>query len=83
MNCPSFETLDQFLSGSSPGPAAVEAHLAACSNCRSTLDRLSDNPDLRRWVSRALELPTALSEDPVLVRVLTELQTASGEFSRT
>ena len=35
MNCPSSETLEQFLSGSSLDPAAVEAHVAACSNCRS------------------------------------------------
>jgi len=81
MTCLSSETLQQFLNGSSPDRAAVEAHVGECAHCRSVLDRLSDNPDLRRWVPRALALSTELIEDSVLIRVLSDLESARTEFS--
>ena len=83
MSCLSSETLERFLTGTSPDPAAIEAHLESCAQCRGNLDGLSDHPDLRRWVVRALALPSELTEDPVLCQVVTELQSASGEFSRS
>ncbi len=81
MTCLPSETLQQFLNGSSPDRAAVEVHVADCAHCRSVLDRLSDNPELRRWVPRALALPTELADDPVLIRVLTDIESARTEPS--
>jgi serine/threonine protein kinase len=81
MTCPSCEALEQFLGGSSPDRAAIEAHIAVCSHCRSVLDRMSDKPELRRWLARALSLPTELAEDSLLFQVLTELESANGEPS--
>jgi tetratricopeptide (TPR) repeat protein len=78
MTCLSAEALERFLSGHSPDGAAVEAHVSVCPDCRSALDRMSDNPELKRWVERAVALPTELAEDSVLKQLLTELGSADG-----
>ena len=81
MTCLSEEALEQFLSGHAPDGAAVEAHVSVCSDCRSALDRMSDKPELKRWLERAAALPTELAEDSVLKQLLTELGSADGDLS--
>ncbi len=78
MTCLSAEALERFLSGHSPDGAAIEAHVAVCPDCRSALDRMSDKPELKRWVERAVALPTEMAEDSVLKQLLTELGSADG-----
>ncbi len=82
MTCPGSEVLEQFLSGSSPDGPAVEAHISACDDCRAALDRMSDKPELRRWLDRAAELPTELQADSVLAQLLTQIESASSAVSR-
>ena len=79
MICPSSETLEQFATGSLPNAAGIEVHVAKCADCRAALDRLSDNPDLRRWAQRALSLPGDTAEDSLLLRIMNDLESASGK----
>jgi tetratricopeptide (TPR) repeat protein len=80
MTCPCSDSLQQFLGGSSTDRAAIEAHVSECPRCLTALDSLSDNSDLRRWVSRALALPAELVNDAVLARLVSDLGSASSEF---
>jgi tRNA A-37 threonylcarbamoyl transferase component Bud32/tetratricopeptide (TPR) repeat protein len=50
---------------------AVRAHVLACAQCQTTLDRMSDNADLRQWLSHAQMLPEV--EDTALTRLLHQL----------
>ncbi len=80
MTCLTAEALEQFLSGHSPDAAAVEAHVSVCSDCRLALDQLSDKPELKRWLERAVALPTEVAEDSVLKQILTQLGSADGDL---
>jgi hypothetical protein len=79
MTCLSAEAIEAFLSGSSNDAAAVEAHVSVCPDCRLALDQMSDKPDVKRWLERAVALPTEMAEDSVFKQLLTELGSADGE----
>ena len=55
--CPSTEALRDLLRGTVPAVDAdpLRDHLGGCAACLDELDRLSDDPDLARWVAEGME----------------------------
>jgi serine/threonine protein kinase len=77
MECPTAETLSGLLNGSlsEPEALALNEHLAVCAACRTLLDQLSDNPDLKKWVGSFSPPPAELLNEPRLRHLLEELCT--------
>jgi serine/threonine protein kinase len=82
MTCPDVDILEQFLSGASAEEGAIEVHVAACPTCRTLLDDLSDNPDLRRWVPHALSLGSEITPQTIVLRILADLESSADPVSR-
>ncbi len=55
--CPSPGSLRELLRGTLPDPDAgpIRDHLGGCAACLDELDRLSDDPELARWVADGME----------------------------
>ena len=72
MQCPTSRELDDFLAGEPLADARGElnAHLQRCGSCREILDRLSDEPELRRWAGDAPRSDVGVSDGPGLARLL-------------
>jgi tetratricopeptide (TPR) repeat protein/tRNA A-37 threonylcarbamoyl transferase component Bud32 len=73
--CPSSESLENFLAGGLAEAAAdsIRAHLHDCARCQTLLDQLSDDPELRQWLSRAHALGSESDEGPALRKALDDL----------
>jgi tetratricopeptide (TPR) repeat protein len=52
IDCPSFEMLRNLLQGDLPPDSAstIRMHLETCSSCLEILDRLTDDPELDKWL---------------------------------
>jgi tetratricopeptide (TPR) repeat protein len=77
-SCPSAETLELLLAGrlAEPDTGKVRSHLAACPSCRTLLDHLSDDTDLRGWLPDDSSLPPEPPPEPGQVRLLDRLRAA-------
>jgi tetratricopeptide (TPR) repeat protein len=69
--CPPPLVLEAWLTGSVAGSEAdsLRGHVAACPGCQAELDRLSDDPELRRWAADPPP-PADTAFDAVLARLL-------------
>ena len=73
--CPNPEELRRLVDGAADETdlTALADHLEACARCRAWLDRLSNDPDSRRW--RDLRTPPLTDDEPT-ADVLTRLEKA-------
>jgi serine/threonine protein kinase len=79
-DCPRTETLEQLLVGELAEPTAdsVRAHLHGCTRCQELLDQLSDDTELRCWMSKARSLPVETQANAAaLVQMLAGLPAAA------
>jgi WD40 repeat protein/serine/threonine protein kinase len=74
--CASREVLEQLLAGSLPPVEAktLREHLAGCARCQALLERVSDDPELRRWASAAASRPVPAADESGLAPVLQRLR---------
>jgi eukaryotic-like serine/threonine-protein kinase len=70
--CPSLRELEEFFAGELPQDlrTRLSAHLERCTDCRQALDTISDEPDLREWVSELPLTQTGARDGPGLARLL-------------
>ena len=80
-SAPALESLQQFVNGSPVDAEGIEAHVAGCARCRSELDQLSDNSELRRFVPRALSLSDE-STSTIVPWILAQIESAAECVSR-
>jgi eukaryotic-like serine/threonine-protein kinase len=75
-HCIPSEVLERLHRGElAPGDAsAVGVHLRACARCRSMLDQQTDHATLRRWLEAGPPTEADGRDDPVLGRLLDDLQ---------
>jgi tetratricopeptide (TPR) repeat protein len=75
-NCIPLETLERLHRGELvPGEAsAIGVHLRGCALCRSVLDQKTDHATLRRWLEAGPQADIDGLDDPVLGRLLDDLQ---------
>jgi len=67
--CPPPAALEGLVDGTlDPGP--IRDHLAACDSCRSALDRISDDPELRVWALAGDRPVGPAADGPGLARLL-------------
>ncbi len=77
-SCASPDALEQFLADSLPEAETktLREHLAGCARCQALLDRLSDDPELRRWAASWGAVAPQLPSDPGLAHLLDKLRAA-------
>jgi WD40 repeat protein/tetratricopeptide (TPR) repeat protein/tRNA A-37 threonylcarbamoyl transferase component Bud32 len=82
-NCPTTEILSQLLAGDLDETAAqsVDAHVRECSSCQSTLDRLSDDTELRQWAALSQPPTPQPCEEQALARLLGNALPGTGADS--
>lgn len=61
--CPSVAVLEQLLEASSDDSSETSAHVRGCVRCQETLDSLTGESELRRWLSGPLTSTMAFDDD--------------------
>src|SRR5688572_11913635 len=74
LSCPDASRWEDLLADSAPDAAELEAHLAACPRCRSTLDDVAVGSS--GWLRDAGRLAAETDRDPEMTRTLHRLRDA-------
>jgi tetratricopeptide (TPR) repeat protein/tRNA A-37 threonylcarbamoyl transferase component Bud32 len=80
--CPTSEILRDLLQGDLPTDSAssIRLHLETCSSCLDILDRLTDDPELDRWMTSGLSAATNSTGDAAPHRTPSSRATGTLSF---